>query len=239
MNDKNIGGAFILGLFLCVGLVLLGYFVSSGVVKIKALERTVVAKGLSEREVPTNIAIWPITFQELDNDLNQLVSTIQSKNAFVMNFLKQSGFKDEEISASVPKITDKLADRFGGEDKLPFRYSARSTITVYTRNVDLVRKAMNSVMELGKQGVAIVGEDYENKTEFLFTQVNEIKPSMIEEATRNAREVGEKFAKDSNSTLGKIKRARQGQFCIDDRDSNTPYIKKVRIVSTIEYYLVD
>ena len=76
-------------------------------------------------------------------------------------------------------------------------------------------------------------------TQFLFNGLNNIKPAMIEEATRNAREVAEKFAHDSGSKLGKIKRASQGQFSIDDRDSNTPYIKKVRIVSTVEYYLVD
>ncbi len=62
---------------------------------------------------------------------------------------------------------------------------------------------------------------------------------MIEEATRNARAVAEKFAADSQSRLGKLKRASQGQFTIEDRDSNTPYIKRVRVVSTVEYYLSD
>jgi hypothetical protein len=98
---------------------------------------------------------------------------------------------------------------------------------------------MNDLAELGKSGIAISGQDYETRTEFLFTNLNEIKPIMIEEATRNAREVAEKFAKDSGSKLGKIKKASQGQFSITDRDSNTPHIKKVRVVSTIEYYLSD
>ena len=98
---------------------------------------------------------------------------------------------------------------------------------------------MKKVVELVKEGIAISGQDYQNKTEFLFTDLNQIKPAMIEEATKNAREVAAKFAKDSGSTLGKIKNASQGQFTINDRDASTQHIKKVRVVSTIAYYLSD
>jgi hypothetical protein len=98
---------------------------------------------------------------------------------------------------------------------------------------------MKKVVELGKQGIAISGQDYQNRSEFLFTDLNRIKPEMIEEATKNARKSATKFAKDSNSKLGKIKKASQGQFSIRNRDSSTPHIKKVRVVSTIEYYLSD
>jgi hypothetical protein len=98
---------------------------------------------------------------------------------------------------------------------------------------------MGKLVELGKQGIAISGENYESKTVFLFTKLNDIKPVMIEEATKNARTVAEKFAQDSKSKLGRIRSASQGQFSIDDRDSNTPFIKKVRVVSTIQYYLSD
>jgi len=95
------------------------------------------------------------------------------------------------------------------------------------------------MVDLGKMGVAVSGESYEAKTEFIFSGLNALKPVMIEEATNNARAVAEKFASDSKSRLGKIKSASQGQFTIENRDSNTPYIKKVRVVSTLEYYLAD
>ena len=98
---------------------------------------------------------------------------------------------------------------------------------------------MNNLAELGKQGIALTGTGYQTTTEYLFTRLNEIKPSMVEEATMKAREVAEKFATDSNSRLGKIKSARQGQFSISNRDKNNPHIKKVRVVSTVEYYLSD
>ena len=98
---------------------------------------------------------------------------------------------------------------------------------------------MTAITALGKSGITFRNDSYDNRTEYIYTKLNAIKPLMIEEATRNARAAAEKFAEDSQSRLGKIKQARQGQFSIISRDKNTPHIKKVRIVSTIEYYLTD
>ena len=239
MNSKRVVEAVILGAFLCAGLVSVGFLVSSGALKIKSLDRTVTVKGLSEREMPANIAIWPIRFSEADNDLTHLYSVLQKKTDIIVEFLKKNGFSDDDISISQPAIVDRQAQGYADSNRIKFRYSASSTISVYSGKVDAVREAMKKVVELGKRGIAIAGQDYQAKTQFLFKKLNEIKPDMIEEATKNAREVAEKFAKDSNSKLGKIKKARQGQFSITDRDSNTPYIKKVRVVSTLEYYLAD
>lgn len=239
LNNKNIISAFLLGAFVCIGLFALGYQVSNGIVYFKSLERTVTVKGLSEREVPANIAIWPITFKEAGNDLYQLYSSIQKKNIVVLNFLESNGIKTEEITVSPPGILDKQAEGYGGSENIKFRYSANSTITIYTENVDTVRNAMTKLVDLGKSGIALARQNHQAQSQFIFTKLNEIKPEMIEEATKNAREVAEKFARDSNSKLGKIKKARQGQFSINNRDNSTPYIKKVRVVSTIEYYLSD
>jgi uncharacterized protein len=239
MNSKRISEAIILGAFLCAGLVILGALISSSVVKIKSLDRTVTVKGLSEREVPANIAIWPIKFSEADNNLSNLYSVLQKNSEIIIEFLKKNGFTDDDISISAIAVIDRQAQGYGDMNKIKFRYSANSTISVYSKKVDTVRNTMKKLVELGKQGIAIVGQDYDTKTQFLFTNLNEIKPEMIEEATKNARKVALKFAKDSNSKLGKIKKARQGQFSINDRDSNTPHIKKVRVVSTLEYYLSD
>ena len=233
MNDDSLGAAFIKGVLVCIGLALLGYFIAGGIVKLKALERIVTVKGLSEREVQSNVAIWPIKFSVADNDLNKVFFTIQQKNSIILEFLNKQGFQDKDISISAPAILDQQSD------KAKFRYSGISTINVYSENVDLVRKTMASFVELGKQGIAISGGDYQSKPVFIFKKLNELKPVMIEEATKNARAVAEKFARDSNSKLGKIKSASQGEFSIEDRDSNTPYIKQVRVVSTVEYYLSD
>ena len=239
MNSRGVRPAFVLGAFVCLGLALLGYSLSRSIVKIKALDRTVTVKGLSEREVPANTAIWPIRFREADNDLNNLLSTVQRKNSIIVEFLKRNGFTEKEIFTSAPAILDRQAQEYVDAEKVRYRYSGSSAITVYTENVDSVGSTMKKLVDLGKQGIAISGEDHQSKTDFLFTKLNEIKPQMIEEATKNAREVAEKFAQDSKSKLGKIKTASQGQFSIDDRDSNTPYIKKIRVVSTVEYYLSD
>jgi hypothetical protein len=120
-----------------------------------------------------------------------------------------------------------------------FRYKATSVITVTSPNVDKVRALMNRQAELMKQDIAIVGEEYggSNSPSYEFTGLNKIKPEMVEEATKNARITAEKFASDSGSELGDIRSASQGQFSIESRDASTPFMKKVRVVTTLEYTL--
>ena len=237
-DRSRIPESAILGLCLLVGLAILGLFISHSLTQLKMLERSVEVKGLSEREVPADIAIWPITFREPGNDLAQLYQSIQQKNDLVVKFLEGNGFSADEITISAPAVVDKQAREYDNADgNSRFRFTATSTITVYSKKVDDVRQTMIKLADLGKQGIAISGEGY--NTQFVYSQLNQIKPAMIEEATRNAREAANKFARDSDSTLGKIKRANQGQFSIEDRDSSTPHIKKVRVVSTIQYYLSD
>ncbi|MBV5327276.1 MAG: SIMPL domain-containing protein [Chlorobium sp.] len=239
MNNKRNTEAFILGALLCAGLVIMGYLLSAGITKFKALERTVSVKGLSEREAPADIAIWPIKFEVAADDLSSLVTAIEEKNKVVLDFLAANGFTARDISVSAPAIIDRQAQGYGDANRFTFRYAGSSTVSVYTRDVERVRSTVRKMVDLGKMGVAVSGESYEAKTEFIFSDLNALKPVMIEEATNNARAVAEKFASDSKSRLGKIKSASQGQFTIENRDSNTPYIKKVRVVSTLEYYLAD
>jgi hypothetical protein len=238
MNRDHSSGALVLGVFICIGLGLLGWLVSDGLAKFRSHERTVVVKGLAEKEVPADVVIWPIKFNVVGNDLEVLFSAIEEKAGKIDQFLTSHGFSDDDISLGAPKIVDRQAQTYSKEAPL-FRYAAHGIITVYTTEVDRVQRATGDLLELGKSGVALTGQDYDSRTEYLYTKLNDIKPEMIAEATRNARQVAEKFAQDSNSRIGKIKRARQGQFSITDRDSNTPHIKKVRVVSTIEYYLAD
>jgi hypothetical protein len=238
MKDLDIRSASVLGLFIFLGLTVLGFFLGSSIVRFKEYERTVTVKGLSEKEYPADIVLWPIQFIAANNDLTQLYESIEKDAHAIISFLRANGFDDNEISTSPPEITDKLAEGYE-KSKIEFRYKAKQTITVYSHKIASARSTMNTLAELGKKGITLTGGNYENATEYIFTRLNEVKPAMVEEATTKAREVARKFAKDSGSTLGKIKKARQGQFSINDRDKNNPHIKKVRIVSTIEYYLSD
>ena len=236
MGNNRLAAALVLAL----GMVVAAWLLADGIVNFKQFERSVEGKGLGEREVPAGRAIWPIAFSEAGTDLTRLYQTLQSKNAVIIDFLKAQGFKPEEISVSAPSITDRQAQDYGNADLANrLRYTGKSVITVYTRRVDAVRRAMPELAVLGEQGIALNTGDYENRPRFLFTGLNALKPAMLEAATRNARQAAEKFAKDSDSTLGKIKRASQGQFSIEDRDESTAHIKKVRVVSTVNYFLAD
>ncbi|MGH7885795.1 MAG: SIMPL domain-containing protein [Thermodesulfobacteriota bacterium] len=239
MKNSKVAEYFILGLFILLGLSALGYFISKSAVLVKSSNRFVTVKGLAEKEVAANIAIWPISFNETANDLIQLYEKINLQKTKVLSFLKDQGFSENEISLETPFIKDLEADVYLDNQRKNFRYLAKTTITVHTSKVDKVLESITKITDLIKSGVAISGSEYENNIQYLYTKLNDIKPQMIEEATKNGREVAEKFAKDSGSKLGKIKNASQGIFSIDDRDSSTPYIKNVRIVSTIDYYLTD
>lgn len=239
MTNQNTKNSFILGISLFSGLCALGWLIGSSAIEFRELERTVTVKGLSEKELPADIALWPIQFSCATNDLSQLYAGISADSGKILDFLRKSGFEDNEITVGIPSIVDKLAQQYGGNARVELRYAATQTVTVYSRKIELVRNTMKNLIELGKQGIAFSGRNYDNKPEFIFSRLNEVKPAMIEEATRKAREVALKFAKDSSSRLGRIRKARQGQFSITNRDRNTPYIKKIRVVSTIEYYLAD
>jgi hypothetical protein len=239
MRQENTVSAFLLGASIFLGLSVLGYLLASAAIHFKEYERSVTVKGLSEQELPADIVIWPIVFTEAGNELGGLYASIEASTTKIKDFLIAKGIDASEITASTPSITDKLAQQYNNTTKAEFRYTAAQTVTVYSSKVDLVRKVMTELAELGKQGIAFTGGDYQNQNEYIFTGLNKIKPEMIQEATNKAREVALKFAQDSNSKLGKIKQASQGQFEINPRDKNNPHIKKIRVVSTVEYYLSD
>jgi len=239
MDNHRPSNALILGLCLFFGLATLGYLLGNAAIRFKEYERSVTVKGLAEHEYPADIVIWPIQFTAASNDLENLYDSIEQSTARIRTFLVAKGLDPAEISLSTPLITDKSAQSYGNAAPPEFRYSAVQTVTVYSRNIEAVRTLMGDLAQLGKQGIAFTGGNYQSQTEYIFTRLNEIKPAMIEEATMKAREVARKFAEDSQSKLGKIKRASQGQFSISARDNNTPHIKNVRVVSTVEYYLSD
>lgn len=229
-------GKMLSGLFIMIGLIVLGFMFPRAVEKNRSYDRTVNVKGLCEREVKADKVIWPIVYKVMADDVQDLYNQTSSSNDIIVDFLVSGGISPDEISVSVPKISDKLANEYGGYDRA-YRYIAKNVVTVYTDNVDDVLALMSRQSELLKKGIITGGESWENPVEFRYEGLNDVKPEMIEEATKNAREEAQKFAKDSDSQLGKIKTASQGTFTIEDRDSNTPHIKKVRIVTSVTYYL--
>ncbi len=239
VNSSHTISALILGMSMAIGLSVLGFQLGSAALEVKQYERSVTVKGLSEREVSADIVLWPIQFSAAGNDLEGLYNATDKNTSKIEAFLVKNGVTTEEITVSSPAITDKSAQQWSNNAKAEFRYTAIQTVTVYSKNIDAVRLVMSELSELGKQGIVFTSGNYPSQTEYIYTGLNKVKPEMIEEATRKAREVAEKFAKDSESQLGKIKTASQGQFSIKPRDKNNPHIKKIRVVSTVEYYLSD
>lgn len=223
---------------IAMGIIILGICIESGLDSISNKDRKVTVKGLSEREVEADKVTWPILTKEIGDDLPALYTRINSTTAKVKAFLKQNGVKDAEISVNAPVVVDMNAERYGVQNP-GYRYNITSTVTVTSRNVKLVRSIIARQGELLKQGVAIVDGGYGNGVVYEYVSFQQMKPKMMQEAIKNAEQTARQFADNSDSKLGKILDAAQGQFSITDRDGNTPYIKKLRVVSTVTYSLKD
>ncbi|EGV1510107.1 SIMPL domain-containing protein [Campylobacter coli] len=228
-------------LFISVAVVLASVILAFGFNKalsdFKTLERSVTVKGLSQKDVEADTLILPIKFTRSGNNLANLYEELESDKQNIIRFLEEQGVKSDEISYNSPNIIDRLSDPYSNDTQAAYRYIGTANLLIYTKNIKLGKSILENISSLAKFGIVTKIEDYE--IEYLYTKLNEIKPQMIEEATLNARNAAIKFAQDSNSSLGKIKKASQGQFSISNRDKNTPYIKTIRVVSTIEYYLKD
>lgn len=227
---------WILGICIALGLIIGGAMMPLAVRTWRAFDRTVDVKGLCEREVKADKVIWPLAYKVVGNDLNALLKEVDTNNEQILRFLHEGGLTDEEISISTPEINDRDASDYKNDRS--YRYFVRNTITICTSQVDKVLALMDKQTELLKKGITFQSDYYSsNEARFYFESLNSIKPEMIEQATANARGAANKFAADSGSRLGKIKTASQGTFSISDRDSNTPYIKQVRVVTYVTYYL--
>lgn len=223
-------------LLLSLGLVVLGLFVYFGLNSLGNRERVVAVRGLAEREVKADRVIWPVVYKTTGNDLPALYGQLNDVSAKIRAFLVENGIPATDISTGAPEIVDLRADRYN-TNRVADRYNVTLVTTVVTGKVDAARSLMSRMGELLKSGIAISANDYGNQVQYEFNGLNAIKPAMIEEATHNARKAAEQFAKDSESELGKIKSASQGLFTVSDRDSYTPYVKRVRVVTTVNFYL--
>ena len=223
---------------IAVGMIVLGLCVKSGLDGFSDNDRKVTVKGLSEREVEADKVTWPILTKELGDDLPALYTRINATTAKVKAFLKQNGIKDSEISVNAPVVIDLNADQYSTARR-NYRYNITSTVTVTSRNVKLVRSIIARQGELLKQGVAVVDGGYGNGVVYEYVSFQQMKPKMMQEAIKNAEQTARQFADNSDSKIDKILNAGQGQFSIENRDGNTPYIKKLRVVTTVTYSLKD
>ncbi len=222
-----------------IGMVLLGLCIKGGIDNFANKDRQVTVKGLAEQEVPADKVTWPISTKEIGDDLPALYAKINQTNQIIRQFLKAGGIKDDEITTVAPTVIDLNAERYN-ENRRPYRYNITSTITVSSNQVDRVRQLMARQGELLQKGIAIVEGDYDApKVKYELVSFPSMKGKMMTEAIKNAEATAQQFAENSHSTLNKITRADQGQFSIDDRDDNTPHIKKVRVVTTVTYSLKD
>lgn len=233
MSAPSSGSLTLPAFLLCAGLAAGGYFVGHGLANRSRGTNSVSVKGLSEREVPASVAIWTVSYSAAANELAAVDEKLSSHTTAVKNFLKGAGFEDAEIAVQPPSVTDlSLQKRDKDEPPPAERFTATQSVLLRTSKVDAVKPAVASVSRLISGGVLLSGA---NEPNYLFDRLNDVKPGMIQEATKNARIAAGQFAADSEVKLGKLRRADQGWFQVTDRDPATPERKMVRVVVDVEY----
>jgi len=240
--------ALILGICLVVGLAAAGYFIGKGGSRFKSDTRTVTVKGLVEREVRADQAVWSLRVRRAGDDLKDTQAKISAAREAVVAFLKKQGFKEGEIEPQPIVIFDKLARQYGQAQNERFRYVVSAAVDIRTPSVDLVRSSLGATDELLKSGIVLDGENEGRAANprYVVSKFNDLRPELLAEATKNARKIAEQFAADSGTRVGSIRSANQGTiqiFGTDGNDESAPYsqtstpAKKIRVVSTFEFEL--
>ena len=233
--------SLIAALLVSGGITLGGFFPGYYYYKTRFDMRTVTVKGLAEKDVKSDLAVWNIRFQSANNLLSSAKKDIENQEETIRSFLKTSGFSETEVITQGLSMQDAYADSYRDRNAIPTRYTLTQTLTVRSNQVDLVAKTYPQIGDLVSNGVNLSA--YGNTVSYLFTDLNTIKPSMLKQATQNAREAANEFAQNSGAQVGKIRSANQGVFSIlprediPDQSEREQINKKIRVVSTVEYYL--
>jgi uncharacterized protein len=242
--------AVILGLLVGAGAALGGYFVGQGFYQGRRAERFVSVKGLAERFVKADLAVWTLSFSATGADISAVSTASERDRDLVRTFIARSGFTDHEIEPLPTRVNDQFANLMGPPNvEAARRYVITAGFEIRTTKIDAVREASQMTGDLIRQGVVLDGRPIESgvaNPAYLFTRLSDIRPAMLAQATKSARALAQQFATDSNSHLGAIRRASEGTFQVMSRDDEAPdpigerasIEKKLRLVSTVEYYLV-
>jgi len=234
---------------LALGMTFAGLLVGLGFTRGRVADRFVSVKGVSEREVRADVAIWPLHVVGADNDLTTAHGKLTRSIAGVKSFLARHGIDTTAVELTGFGVFDAQAQQYGGDRAPANRFVVRQTLLVRSSRPELVLEASQKIGELASIGVVVssgAGGEYGGQGSgptFVFTKLNDLKPAMIAEATARAREAADQFARDSRSGIGGIRRASQGVFEILARDQapgisqETQIAKVVRVVSTVEYFL--
>lgn len=236
--------SIIAGALVGLGVAAGGYFIGTGYYDAHMGNRVVSVKGLSERNVTADLAFWPIRFVATGNDLTEVQGKIRADAQAIREFLGKYGFEDASIELQSLQVTDVAAQpyRSGPIDN---RFIISQLLMLRSEEVEKVAEAARSASELVEAGVILSSDMGPSQPIYLFKSLAELKPEMLDEATARAREAAQSFAEDSDSKLGGIKRANQGVFQILARDQapgiseSSQIAKRVRVVSSIDYFLVD
>jgi hypothetical protein len=229
---------------LALGLAVAGLTLGAGFRAGRAADRFVTVKGIAERQVEADLALWPLQMVAAENDLSMAQARMDRMVDLTRTFLAEKEIPEDQVTIQSFKVTDAQANPYQGSLG-PNRFIITQTLMVRSEDPHRVLAASQEVGTLVEAGVVLTsGQEYgPGGPTFVFTRLNDLKPEMLAEATARALEAAREFATASGSEVGKIRRANQGVFQILPRDAapgqqeGNQLFKTVRVVTTVEYLL--
>jgi hypothetical protein len=241
----NSFSAIIAGGLIGLGVASGGFLAGDALVKSRLGFRTVTVKGLSEREVKADLGFWPIRFVVTGPTLEAARAQLEGAQGSVKSFLASKGFAETDWTVQNIQVEDRLAGYNAQSTPEDTRFVLTEDILVRSGDVQKLTDAARSIGDLLKLGVVLSSDSYNAGPSFIFTKIADLKGDMLTEATKRAREAAEKFAQESGAKVGDIQTANQGIVEINPaveipNDRPEKQIdKKVRVVTTITYFLRD
>ncbi|WP_232496298.1 SIMPL domain-containing protein [Novosphingobium kaempferiae] len=220
---------------LAIGIVIGGFALGDGIKRAQRADRAVTVKGLAERNVTADLATWTISYSANAPDVATAQASVDRDTAQIRAFFRELGFPAEALQPTGVNVNQM-------KDNGIVSFTVRQRVSLRTTDIKRAENAVRRQFDLVRRGVIL---EEGSGMAYAFTKLNDIKPQMVATATQDARAAAEQFAKDSGAEVGAIKSAAQGYFSIESRDgdsgggwgqSDTPY-KKVRVVTTIDFYL--
>ncbi|RME97403.1 MAG: SIMPL domain-containing protein [Alphaproteobacteria bacterium] len=230
---------------LAAGIALGGLLVGQSLVESRLGHRTVVVKGFSERVVKADIGFLPVRFNAVAGDLESARALLKRSEEAVFRYFASKGFTAADWEVRNVRVEDRLTSYNASAAPRPNRFVLTEDVVLHSTDVAKIEAAARNMSDLIRDGVVLTSDQYNSGPTFVFTGLNALKPEMLTEATRRARKAAEQFARESGSQVGAIFNANQGLFTIGpaiDIPNERPEMqleKKVRVVTTITYFLTD
>lgn len=226
-----------------LGLIGAGYFIGKSLQRFGGSNNVVTVRGIGQKDIKANYGSWQIEFFVSEPTLEGAMKSFKKSNQTIKDFLHSHGFREDEISLGVPNV------RFATEQNKEVaskKVNVEGVVYVASEEVEKMQTAFGNMAALFDRGIILNG--WNQFPVYSIKNFDALRPQLLEEATKSALAVAQKFSEAAEVKLGKVKNLNQGAFSITSKEEGTEenmgasrkpssYNKVVRVVVHVTYGL--